>query len=334
MAPIIKSLFVIINLLQFIFGSVIIGVVLWARFNNTFQKAVNSVGLSANDDPPLIINNIYIIIYILTGIGAIVMFCSFLGFCATIVKKPIIHLLYFFIILFLFLTKVGGSIYIIAKSTDSNQPPIIVSNLYIGASFVIGFGGILLLFGSIMGYCGVCAKHPIFFMISALVFLIILLTQLCGGLFIILKNDPQKENLKNWLSNIFLKGSKNWNLLSDIEDELDCCIIINERVYLNNENCLSNDCAEIIYISMIKNVTIVTAVSSCLIYIELFTMILAYKLYKKTWRIAHPFRTDQQSHQQQQSEAIRLSEIGGSVVDDTHSNTGNENSSDSSVSLH
>jgi len=113
-ASCLKFLFCTFNFLVFLCGGAILGLALWARFDDNFQYAVN-LALKDGAKYPLEIQNVHIVLYIIAAIGGLLLLCGFLGCCGACCESTSLLGLFFTLILLLFLAEISGAIYIFVR---------------------------------------------------------------------------------------------------------------------------------------------------------------------------------------------------------------------------
>jgi len=110
----VKYIFFTFNFLVFVCGGAVLGVALWARFDDNFQYAIN-LALKDGAKYPLEIQNVHIVLYIIAAIGGLLLLCGFLGCCGACCESTALLGLFFTLVLLLFLAEVAGAIYIFVR---------------------------------------------------------------------------------------------------------------------------------------------------------------------------------------------------------------------------
>jgi len=110
----VKYLFFTFNFLVFLCGGAVLGVSLWARFDTNFETAVNKA-LDNQGQLPVEMSRLYIVLYVIMGVGAALILCGGLGCLGACCESPCLLGTFFAIILILFLAEVAGAIYIFVR---------------------------------------------------------------------------------------------------------------------------------------------------------------------------------------------------------------------------
>jgi hypothetical protein len=108
----VKYLFFTFNFLVFLSGGAVLGVSLWARFDKNFQSTFNS---AFGTRMPPEMQNMYIVLYVMMGVGAALILCGGLGCLGACCESPCLLGTFFAIILILFLAEIAGAIYIFVQ---------------------------------------------------------------------------------------------------------------------------------------------------------------------------------------------------------------------------
>jgi len=129
----VKYLVFLFNFLVFVVGAIVLGVSLAIRYSNDVQKYFQKLLDSAHDDS-VTLSQLYIPLYILMGIGALLLLTGFLGCCGACMENTCLLSLFFAIILILFVAELGCGIAIlvskdkIEKSVNDEIKKIIQQN--------------------------------------------------------------------------------------------------------------------------------------------------------------------------------------------------------------
>lgn len=111
-----KYIFFTFNFLFFVCGAVILGVGLWVRFDNEFQRRLNdAVKTETGNDVPFDITSVYIALYIIIAIGGVLFLTGFLGCCGACCENSCLLGVFFTIVLVLFCVEIAGAIYLFVK---------------------------------------------------------------------------------------------------------------------------------------------------------------------------------------------------------------------------
>jgi len=110
----VKYLFFTFNFLVFLAGGAVLGVALWARFDNNFQQTVNKA-LEKQGNVPMEMRNLHIVLYVIMAIGGLLILCGGLGCMGACCESPCLLGTFFAIILLLFLAEIAGAIYIFVR---------------------------------------------------------------------------------------------------------------------------------------------------------------------------------------------------------------------------
>jgi len=110
----VKYLFFTFNFFVFLAGGAILGVSLWARFDNNFQTTVNRA-LTNGGQVPAEFQNLHIVLYCIMAIGGLLILCGGLGCLGACCENTCLLGTFFAIILILFLAEIAGAIYIFVR---------------------------------------------------------------------------------------------------------------------------------------------------------------------------------------------------------------------------
>jgi len=113
----VKYLVFFFNFLVFVVGAAILGVSLAVRFSNDAQKYFEKL-LSKVEGGGVDISNMYIPLYVLMAIGALLLLTGFLGCCGAFTENTCLLSLFFAIILILFIAELGCGIAILVNKTS------------------------------------------------------------------------------------------------------------------------------------------------------------------------------------------------------------------------
>jgi len=110
----VKYLVFLFNFLVFAVGAIVLGVSLGIRYSNDVQKYFQKL-LDAAHDNSVTLSQLYIPLYILMGIGALLLLTGFLGCCGACTENTCLLSLFFAIILILFVAELGCGIAILVS---------------------------------------------------------------------------------------------------------------------------------------------------------------------------------------------------------------------------
>jgi len=113
----VKYLVFLFNFLVFVVGVVVLGVSLGIRYNNDIQKYFQKL-LDGAQDTSVNIGQLYIPLYVLMGIGALLLLTGFLGCCGACTENTCLLSLFFSIILILFVAELGCGIAILVNKNQ------------------------------------------------------------------------------------------------------------------------------------------------------------------------------------------------------------------------
>jgi len=111
----VKYLVFFFNFLVFVVGAAILGVSLAVRFSNDAQKYFEKLLSQVKD---VDISSMYIPLYVLMAIGALLLLTGFLGCCGAFAENTCLLSLFFAIILILFIAELGCGIAILVNKTS------------------------------------------------------------------------------------------------------------------------------------------------------------------------------------------------------------------------
>jgi hypothetical protein len=112
----VKYLFFTFNFLVFLCGGAILGLSLWVRFDSNFETTINKALADQGQAPlPVEMSNLYIVLYVIMGVGGLLILCGGLGCLGACCESPCLLGTFFTIILVLFLAEVAGAIYIFVR---------------------------------------------------------------------------------------------------------------------------------------------------------------------------------------------------------------------------
>lgn len=117
----VKCLYFTFNFLFFLFGALLLGLSLWVRFDNNFQKRLGDA-IEKSSGTPVQLESMYIALYVLAAIGGLLCLTGFLGCCGACCESPCLLGLFFTLVLILFVAEIAGAIYIfVKKDTIQNE---------------------------------------------------------------------------------------------------------------------------------------------------------------------------------------------------------------------
>jgi len=113
----IKFIFFAINLLFFLAGAALVAAAIWLRLDTTFQKTfTEAITKSGVTIPPP--EGMYIALYVIIGIGAIMLITGFFGCCGAWCESVCMLGLFFSVVLTLFCVQIAGGAYVYFKQDD------------------------------------------------------------------------------------------------------------------------------------------------------------------------------------------------------------------------
>jgi len=112
----VKYLVFLFNFLVFVIGIVILALSLTARFSNEAQKYFQ--GILNKADANVTLSQMYIPLYVLAAIGALLLLTGFLGCCGAWCENTCLLSLFFSIILILFIAELACGIAVLVKKDD------------------------------------------------------------------------------------------------------------------------------------------------------------------------------------------------------------------------
>lgn len=112
----VKFLVFFFNFLVFVVGVAILGVALGIRFNNDIQTYFQN--LLNNAKSPVDLGYLYVPLYVLMGVGALLILTGFLGCCGAWTENTCLLAVFFAIVLILFIAELGCGIAILVNKED------------------------------------------------------------------------------------------------------------------------------------------------------------------------------------------------------------------------
>jgi len=117
----VKYLVFLFNFLVFVVGAVVLGVSLAIRYSNDVQKYFQKIldsSHSSQSPSTVSLDQMYIPLYVLMGIGALLLLTGFLGCCGACCENSCLLALFFSIILILFIAELACGIAILVNKNS------------------------------------------------------------------------------------------------------------------------------------------------------------------------------------------------------------------------